>query len=359
MRCMERDRSWVSDARFAPFLKECHGQEDLAWELYEWNAKVAAALFECFHHAEVLLRNAMMRELEKTHPLDYPWQIDQQSIVKAAARRRDSATDIASPDAVISEITLGFWETLLEGRPQNEALWRKHLHRAFPGSPRTRKPVYRAVADMRRLRNRCAHMDSLLNFDPRIELRKLLTLVEWIDPAARDWLVSIETVTEVARQRPKEPDLDVVVVGASAEQAVAMYDSVAAYVCPGERSFAEVRYMGFYADQKILPYFARIEDIKFPPRWNKEEAEQLRKSDDPQEAKLGRVMGYALNHGWSANEQWQIFLLSEKKSDETIRRREDAPIVHLKRGRGSAFVRNKRYFAKAAVKGAATTDELR
>jgi len=70
---MLRKVSWVSTARFKPFLAACDDDEDLAWSLYEWNAHVASALVECFHHTEVLLRNAMMTQLEKTHPLSYPW----------------------------------------------------------------------------------------------------------------------------------------------------------------------------------------------------------------------------------------------------------------------------------------------
>lgn len=246
---LERKIGWVSAARFAPFLAACSHDELLAWELYEWNAKVASSLFECFHHTEVLLRNAVMGRLETIHPLAYPWQQDLGSVVNAAARRMDATTKVATPDSIISELTLGFWTSLLEQRPANEELWRQHLRHVFPGSPGTRDAVHKAVSDMRNLRNRCAHQDSLLEFDPGIELKKLLSLVEWIDPAARTWLESVESVSSVTGARPVAPVRDVVIVVASADVALRMYERVSAYVCPSDRSFAQVTHMGFYANK--------------------------------------------------------------------------------------------------------------
>ncbi|MGV8881650.1 MAG: hypothetical protein ACOH19_05815 [Rhodoglobus sp.] len=355
---IEHKIEWVSPARFKPFLTACDQDDDLAWSLYEWNAKVASSLFECFHHTEVLLRNALMSRLELVHPLAYPWQQDLGSVVKAAERRMDSTTKVASPDSIISELTLGFWTTLLEQRPANEELWRKHLRHVFPGSPGTREAVHKAVTDMRNLRNRCAHQDSLLEFDPGIELKKLLSLVEWIDPAARRWIESVESVSAVAEARPVPPVRDVVVVGASAEMAITMYLKVAAYVCPSDRSFAQVGHIGFYANKQIESYFPHIEDKIVPSRWNKEEAKRLRESESEPDQRLGKVMGYALDNGWDAGGQFQVFLLSQRNATGTIRRHNDAPIVHSKTGRGSAFVQNKRYFSRAALLAANDTDHL-
>lgn len=355
---LSRKVDWVSPARFEPFLAASDQQVELAWELYEWNAKVASSLFECFHHAEVLLRNAMMNQLSKIHPLAYPWQLDLGAVVKAAERRRDDTTKVASPDSIVSEVTLGFWTNLLEGRPANEELWRQHLRYSFPGSPGTRESVHKAVTDMRNLRNRCAHQDSLLEFDPGIELKKLLSLVEWIDPDARPWLEHLETVSEVSGARPVPPVRDVVIVGASAEQSIAMYENVAAYVCPSDRSFAQVEYMGFYSNKQIEPNFPAIENKVVPSRWHKEEVKRLRASAAAEDQRLGKIMGYALNNGWGAGGQYQVFFLSPKNSPLTIKRAGGKPILHLKTGRGSAFVQNKRYFSKAALLAADDTAHL-
>lgn len=66
---MKRKESWVSKRRLEPYMKQTAGNQELAWDLYEWNAEISAALFEVIHHVEVLVRNAMMRQLEALHPL--------------------------------------------------------------------------------------------------------------------------------------------------------------------------------------------------------------------------------------------------------------------------------------------------
>ena len=351
-----RKLGWVSEARFQPFLDACDGDTELAWKLYEWNASVASALFECFHHSEVLLRNSMMERLQHVHPLDYPWQRDQPSVVKAAERRRDADTKVASPDAVISELTLGFWATLLEKNAANEELWRHHLRHVFPGSPGTRASILRAVSDMRHVRNRCAHQDSLLDFDPRIELLKLLSLVEWIDPDARTWIEGIERVTRIADARPVQHTRNVVIIGASADEAVAMYEGASAYVCSADRSFATVEFMGFYRSKKIEPYFPRIDEIVVPTRWNRDEARRLKATGNERDARVARAMLFGLRRGLSAGGHYQVFLLSERKAADT--RTVAAPIIHHKSGKGSAYVQNKRYLPLAALLAATDTSHL-
>lgn len=350
-----RKIEWVSPARFAPFQSACDGDDDLAWALYEWNAKVASALFECFHHTEVLLRNSMMDRLSTIHPLAYPWQQPLDSVVKAAERRMDTTTKTAAPDAIISELTLGFWTNLLEQKPANEELWRQHLRHVFPGSPGTRESVHKAVTDMRNLRNRCAHQDSLLDFDPGIELKKILSLVEWIDPGARTWIEGIENVSSVVNDRPVAPARDVVVVAAS-EETIQMYERTSAYVCASDRSIAQVTHMGFYTKKQIEPYFAVIEERIVPARWNRDEVDRLRTSNSAADNRLAQVMGYGLQNGWSAGTQVQVFLLSAKKAGATVQR--TTPIAHERSGRGSAFVKNPRYFARNALTAATDTEHL-
>lgn len=174
---MKRDVSWISDARFAPYLEGSGGDVEAAWSLYEWNARVSSALTECIHHTEVLVRNAMMRELEKVHPLDYPWRDSHDQVEKAAAKlKKKNSGRSVTPDAIIASVTLGFWATFLHDSSQNEELWRKCLRQSFPNSSGVRGQVDRAVSDMLELRNRCAHQDSLLSLDPSLNSRRFLHL---------------------------------------------------------------------------------------------------------------------------------------------------------------------------------------
>lgn len=354
---MQRKQSWVSPARFAPYLVEADQDEGRAWQLYEWNARVAAALWECIHHAEVLLRNAMMGELSKLHPLSYPWNSDLKAVRETAATQ-GTKEHPAGPDDIIAGLTLGFWQQFLEKSPANDELWRHHLRNAFPGSPGRRDVVRQAVADMRNLRNRCGHQDSLLEADPGIEVKKILTLVGWIDPDAREWLAEIERASDIASERPIAPPRDVLVVPVAKEEGMAMYAAHQAYVCPQERSFAPVQHMGFYSEQKILEYFPKITSIQVPSLWSKEEAKRLQKSIDPDEKRLGGVMSYGLKNGWTTGNLYQVFLLTKKDDAETEWRPSKSPIEHLRRGRGSAFVHRHRYFTKASLMAANNTEQL-
>ena len=53
----------AGSARFAPYLREAHGDIDRARELYLWAADLAGALFSTIAFVEVGLRNAMDRKL--------------------------------------------------------------------------------------------------------------------------------------------------------------------------------------------------------------------------------------------------------------------------------------------------------
>lgn len=354
---MIRKEAWVSQARFAPFLDESDGNLDVAWSLYEWNARVASALLECMHHAEVLLRNAIMDQLKLVHPLAYPWHTDMPAIVESS-KKRSSKDYTAAPDDIVSQVTLGFWSQLFNQSPANDELWRQHLRHAFPDSPGTRQSVARAVTGMKELRNRCAHQDSLLEVDPAIEMLKILSLVEWIDPDARRWLDTIESVTNVAQTRPVKPARDVLVLPVTSNEGLAMYDRVSAYVCPQNRSFAAVDYIGFYVEQSIHPFFPRITHKIVPAHWGREEQAKLASSSSKIDQQLARVMGYGLSNGWTAGEQFQVFLLSESNAPETLKRSGGTPIDHSRRGRGSAFVHRHRYFTRSSLMAATNTDQL-
>jgi hypothetical protein len=51
--------TWITEARFVPYLEEAGGEDEKALTLYVWNARISAAAFEALHHVEVILRNAV------------------------------------------------------------------------------------------------------------------------------------------------------------------------------------------------------------------------------------------------------------------------------------------------------------
>ena len=112
---VEKKISWISQARFQPYLDQTNSNIELAWELYEWNASISAALSETIHHVEVLVRNSMLRELERVHPLAYPWTRPNSENIAAVATRLTDKKRRSAPDHndVMSQLNLGFWTELV------------------------------------------------------------------------------------------------------------------------------------------------------------------------------------------------------------------------------------------------------
>jgi hypothetical protein len=95
----------------------------------------------------------------------------------------------ATPDRVVSELNFGFWVTLLS-TPYDAKLWRPNSSRAlkasFPRVPkrmRRRQIIYKRYNELRKLRNRVFHHETIWN---RVTLpddyHKLCEAIGWISP---------------------------------------------------------------------------------------------------------------------------------------------------------------------------------
>lgn len=194
-------RRWLSNERVRAYEVACADDPDLVVPLYQWNAAVAGAFFEELGHFEVLLRNAMHKELTVWHSRlkrSDEWYDDpekalddrRRSDILAARQRIAQKGAVETPGKVVAELNLGFWRFLLDQRHQ-QVLWAQALHRAFPGMPkRRRSEVQRRVNRLHRLRNRIAHHEPIHHEDLETMRRDLVQVVRWIDEGAASWLTS-------------------------------------------------------------------------------------------------------------------------------------------------------------------------
>lgn len=357
---VKREISWISEARFEPYLLECDGDKAKAWDLYEWNARVSSSLTECIHHVEVLVRNSIIRRIETIHPLAYPWHLDNSTISRVATKQSRGAGSHAEPDDIIAHLNLGFWKQLLQDKPAaNENLWRQHLQHAFPHAHTDRKTVLNGVEDLFELRNRCAHHDSLLRFDPSVELKKIIKLASWVDPEAAIWITEIEKVTEEISKRPVPPKLDTAIIGHSTAEMYETYKRANALINPADRKIAPVAHIGFYYSHRIEPHFPSITEIEVPITWSATEARRLKNSPYPKERRLGKIMSFALGKGFPPGGNYEVYHLSPSDSPETFHTASGQAITHQKRGRGSGFVKGGlRYFGLSTLVHAHDTSEL-
>ena len=101
----------------------------------------------------------------------------------------------------MAALSFGFWVALFDHR--YEALWVKALHRAFrPDGPRLRKHVSARLSELRLLRNRVAHHDSLQRVAIDTQHEHMLELARWPDPAAGVFLRETTPVTDFLSRRP-------------------------------------------------------------------------------------------------------------------------------------------------------------
>jgi hypothetical protein len=201
--------SWLSAARFEPFLTEADGDHARAAALYDWHAETSAACFGMVHLFEVLLRNAIdgvLGDGQPQAPIKDTWLMDfsilQPDGVKqviVAVERLEQGKAITR-GRVIAGVSFGFWAGLFS--KSYEELWRHRLRHAFPHGSIVRKDLTQRMRLLQRFRNRIAHHDCILRQDIGARADDMLTIAGWVDPDAAAWLRGRSRVHGLLGARP-------------------------------------------------------------------------------------------------------------------------------------------------------------
>lgn len=216
---------FLSAPRLTPYLAAASGNHKHAIQLYQWNIELAGATYQALHVLEVVLRNAMDRQLRfwnttqkrpgAGQPYAAEWLIDpapllsrvlRDDLAKAAQRATAAAKAHQrqpSHDDILAQLTMGTWRYLLPDRkPSKQYLWRAALSQAFPHLAR---PVAQLVADvdgLHRLRNRVAHLETILDSrKASLHFAAIRQVLGDIDPRTEQWFVSQQKITAVLRAR--------------------------------------------------------------------------------------------------------------------------------------------------------------
>lgn len=219
----------LSVPRLGPYLAATGGYVQDALRLYEWNVELSGAVYEVLHIVEVVLRNAIDRQLAAWNVTQADastgrqhaagWLMDPsrllvrllgQDLVKARDRARTAVREgkpggrTAGHDDVLAQLTFGTWRYLLPGRdPGRQYLWRNTVHLAFPYLASTPATLVSKVDGIYRLRNRVAHFEPVLRGGVvRAEFNNMRAVLGAIDPHVEGWFVSNQRVTHVLRSRP-------------------------------------------------------------------------------------------------------------------------------------------------------------
>ena len=205
----EQAALWITRLRLTPYLDATDGDSSAAIELYVWNARLSAACIEVIHHVEVLVRNAIHRQL-RADQLENglrSWLVDSTVLkpgelhaVDAAIMRIRRLHKPVTADGVVAGLQLSFWARLLGTR--YDEIWKSTLHRAFPHGSGNRRDIAGPLNRVSALRNDIAHHKSLLDVPVAERHADLLTLAAAVDPAAAAWIGEISRVETLLSQAP-------------------------------------------------------------------------------------------------------------------------------------------------------------
>jgi hypothetical protein len=206
---------FVTTDRLSPYLRTCGDDLEGAFALYEWNMRAASSVIELSSMVEVLVRNALDRELvswARTRHGEASWfnviPLDAQGredIRKARLRASRQGRGAEVHGRVIAELSLGFWRFLVEPRYLT-TLWIPSLHAAFPhGTPDLRDRQREVAFHLQQLnfvRNRAAHHEPIHRRDLAKDLGSALALAKWVSPTSGEWVAARRCLPATIRSRP-------------------------------------------------------------------------------------------------------------------------------------------------------------
>jgi hypothetical protein len=206
-------REAISPARLSTYLKRTHGNVRRAFDLYAWNVRAGAALYPILQLNEIALRNAINRALVSQFGGDWPYSQGflrslprpERETFESCRRKLERTLRVAraSTGDVVAAQTYWFWVVLLTARFE-QRLWRREFAASFPSAPpRIDRAIVQDRADaIRRLRNRIAHWEPLLDYDLAGAHQRAASMVRWISPTASAWAASRWPLAKDVLTRP-------------------------------------------------------------------------------------------------------------------------------------------------------------
>ena len=218
---------WLTAGRYGKYVNAAGGDHRRALALYEWNAQLSASLLHDLGHLEVGLRNAYDRAL-LTHPtiLGDDWineaaaqlllpphmspddngllqdknATPRNSIKQARKFAKYNETNGVHRGKVIAEFMFGSW-TYLTDSLHEKTLWVPALHKAYaPGADRSK--LHLALTDLRDVRNRLAHNESVYDRHPENLRRSIVYVTRHLSEPLREHVEAHSTVSDILARRP-------------------------------------------------------------------------------------------------------------------------------------------------------------
>lgn len=212
---MERVSRALSAPRMGTYeaAMRCPQGDPRALELYQWNAEVSAAFFTPLHICEVVVRNAVAEAIEASYDDDQHWPWSEAFLRslpgnnrRGFTKSRDGASRRRSTSKVIPNLKFVFWQEMLTSR-HDQRIWNRRLLEAFPNLPdssvsENREILHSKLGRIRKLRNRIAHHEPIINRDLLDDLRSIRDVVGYRCQTTVHWMSERETVSRLLESRP-------------------------------------------------------------------------------------------------------------------------------------------------------------
>lgn len=178
----------ISRNRLEKYLEASNDDLDQALTLYEWNTRLAEALYTPLQSVEVCLRNMLHESLASTYGSDWllrggvPLMGGAQRAIADAGRMQRGVT----AGAVIANLPFSFWVGLL-GPAYDQTIWRQAAHTAFRADGgKARGAVHGRLNAIRRFRNRVAHHEPI--FDRAADMHnEIIEAIGWMCRDTMAW----------------------------------------------------------------------------------------------------------------------------------------------------------------------------
>ncbi len=194
----------LSEQRLSTYVAAAHGDLSRAERLYWWNAEVSGAFLGPLHCLELTLRNALHDRLGVAFGRPDWWeavplsQHGRKQVEDARRKRCQRPGATVSTDGVVSELSFGFWVSLLSsGNSYDRRLWVPHLHRAFPHYSGRRDALHREFDSIRLFRNRISHHEPIHHRHLAADHGKIYRLLGHLSPAMASAARRMDRVPEI------------------------------------------------------------------------------------------------------------------------------------------------------------------
>ena len=206
----------LSQPRFSRYLASAAGDETHAIELYQWNALIAQSLYVYLQCWEITFRNkadAFLRWKYTTNAWPYNTNRAVRNLARDEQRRLQEAIirqerkrkhGPVSTDAIVADLSAGFWVALLSESYKTPYAWRYNLQRIFPNdSQLDQRTAHETSGRILNLRNRIAHHEPIYDLALSQTYAELQRLVAGMCQDTNDFARSNCSFLAVAERRPE------------------------------------------------------------------------------------------------------------------------------------------------------------